>query len=662
MASRARKSLFRVDSMEMAPQGAVVSTRLRDISRQRLLEEMVQQVLYHGQLEPRAVQRKDGETNKYVILVVDTYTLRVITTVCNIHNLLQEGVCLVEQLDNPREALPVLDAIYFISPTEENIRLLLEDTVGVDGKAKRGKYKSAHVFFTHFLPDPLLGRIASAKGAANRIHTFAELNLSFVAHDQRVFHLARQSAFDRLMDGPSAAAAQEGVADQLATLCASLGALEAKIRFYRGPGDEQGACASLAADLEAKLLSISSRGPLFQRETAREGGWTVIIVNRAFDWLALLAHDFCYESIIYDLLGGSAVDVNKVVFKHNDGGIEKTIPLGEEKDALWARRHQPLWEVNEVVVQEVKRWAQKDEEMRGRTASATSSSNMATMAVNAMNALQSLPEHKERFARLQVHSDLCHQCFKQMEEHKLIEVGTFEQEILTGIDSAGRELLPKKIEKELGRFLGDPDVPPRTKFRTLLLYLASGEEGARDQDKRNSFARLLPRDEKEAVLSDIWRRASSAMAESPELQGAPRRAHYRERWSYSGTSPRSTKLRRWAPRVKEVLEKASSGDLSSTQFPFHGSKASGKSRPSEQIILFVIGGMSMAEARQAHQVSGERNIDVFVGSDCIVTPSMLMDNLLQKVRQLQEEEALAAAGGGMAASASERQARSSRGG
>jgi hypothetical protein len=49
----------------------------------------------------------------------------------------------VESISKSREPQPTLQAIYFVQPTADNVRRLIEDF-----RSKRPMYRAAHVFFT----------------------------------------------------------------------------------------------------------------------------------------------------------------------------------------------------------------------------------------------------------------------------------------------------------------------------------------------------------------------------------------------------------------------------------------------------------------------------------------------------------------------------------
>jgi syntaxin-binding protein 1 len=70
--------------------------------------------------------------------------MRIISSVCKMHEIALEGVLLVEDISKARERFPCRDAIYLLSPSEESIEALIKD---FQDSAKPA-YRNIHVFFT----------------------------------------------------------------------------------------------------------------------------------------------------------------------------------------------------------------------------------------------------------------------------------------------------------------------------------------------------------------------------------------------------------------------------------------------------------------------------------------------------------------------------------
>jgi syntaxin-binding protein 1 len=106
-----------------------------------------------------------GSAHQFCVLLVDTSSLAILSSFCNVYDILDEGVtgkqswsfssicsahkltlyCLViEDVGKKRQAMPQLEAIYFISPTINSINSLCEDFED----ASNPHYEAVHVFFT----------------------------------------------------------------------------------------------------------------------------------------------------------------------------------------------------------------------------------------------------------------------------------------------------------------------------------------------------------------------------------------------------------------------------------------------------------------------------------------------------------------------------------
>jgi hypothetical protein len=112
----------------------------RQITRDRLLFEML-----------RSTRKNSKSTWK--VLIMDKFTVKIMSYACKMADITEEGVSLVEDLYKRRQPLPSLDAIYFIQPTKENIVMFLSD---MSGRSPLYKKYVQHIrpttsYYVHFL-------------------------------------------------------------------------------------------------------------------------------------------------------------------------------------------------------------------------------------------------------------------------------------------------------------------------------------------------------------------------------------------------------------------------------------------------------------------------------------------------------------------------------
>ena len=543
-------------------QGVVRETLLRDVIRAT-----------HG-----------GAAAQWRVLVVDQLTIRVVSKALHMHQLAQEKVLVVEQLEVGRSPHPALEAIYYLAPTEAGVAALTQDLLG-------GRYAAAHVYFSQPIPDRLFHRLAESP-ACTKFLALKEVNLAFVPVEPLVYSLGSSGALGAFHVGEEVArrAAMEEMADRVAGLCTSLGEMPA-IRYR----EESEHTADLANMVQARLDALKAEQP-----DLRAGG-QLLLLDRAFDPVTPLVHDVTVQAMAADL----NIGLEDGLYKYEQDGEERKAVM-DETNKLWVEvRYKHFIDAVEVVNAKQKELAAYAKQIKEGDAKGMKTD------------IKKLPKYEQDKRETTALLDLLTHCMEWATRNKdLLEV---EQAFATGQDEEGRRLA-KPMSKLLSPLI-NPNISTRDKVRIILLYaISEGGISKEDLDKIIVHGKLSP--------------AEAAMIRGFEDLGVPiiRQPGQEAAWKLQRKArPAARPFMRWTPVLMDLVEQAMDGKLSDADFPLVRPEAGAAARYGQfnrktRMVVFVVGGVSLGEARVGQQLAVERAKDweVVVGGSTLLTPSSFL--------------------------------------
>jgi len=245
------------------------------------------------------------------ILLVDKTTMRIMSSACRMYDVLQQGVTVVEDVTINRQPLP-FDAIYFLSPTETSVERLLTDFD--PKKKKKVQYPRVHLFFNARIDDKLLAKIQDHY-VSDRIKTLKELHVDWLAVESQAFHFDSPDSFQGLFSPSGDPEITEyAIAKRLVSLCIALGEYPT-VRYARS----QNVAGRLASTLQNLLEGLPKS---YSKALSKTGkGFTLLILDRKFDPMTPLLHEFTYQAMIYDLI--KDIEDNCYTYEYTTDGEKK---------------------------------------------------------------------------------------------------------------------------------------------------------------------------------------------------------------------------------------------------------------------------------------------------------------------------------------------------
>jgi len=362
-------------------------------------------------------------------------------------DIVDSGVALVESLEKGREPLPAMEAVYLMSPTEQSLGLLLADWERGKGSSPP-PYKAAHVFFTSKVSTAELARIKACAALIPHLRTLKELDLEVIPVDPRVFLTAAPEALPALFGPNSAGPARSELirtqARRLATLFVSLREVP-HIRYVAprdsGSGGSEASStsvgggsphpAALARELIGWLREMGVAGA-----ESRPSTCDLLIVDRALDAVAPVIHEWTYEAMCYDLLGGKITEGGAYDYEvaTGSGSVEsKTALLTERSDALWKElRHSHIAEVLLTLSERTKKFTQTNKAAALKAGGAESIGQGATDPGALRRLVESLPQYREEITRLATHTSIADELNATISRRGLQAAGKVEQDVVFG--------------------------------------------------------------------------------------------------------------------------------------------------------------------------------------------------------------------------------------
>ncbi|AMD21123.1 HEL158Cp [Eremothecium sinecaudum] len=396
------------------------------------------------------------------VLVLDTKTTAIISSILRVNDLLKSGVTVHSLIKQQRSPLPDVPVVYFVQPTEENIDLIVEDL-------NKNMYSEYYINFSSSLKRELLEDLAKKVATiskSSRIKQVYDQYTEFVVTEPELFSLDLNGTYALINNPQSSEDAImqlcEKIADGLFNVILTVGNIPV-IRAPRG-----GPAEMVAQKLESKLRDyvISTRSNNSNNALER---FLLLILDRNIDLPTMLAHSWIYQCLVFDVFKLSRNTIS-VPSTDSQGQVTYKKMDIEPKDFFWnSNAHLPFPDAVENVESALSEYKLEAEEITKKTGV----NNIDDLDPNSHNdtlqiqeAVDKLPQLTAKKNIIDTHMNVLAALLKELENKGLDSF--FELEQMTDSTKFRQSYL--EILKD-GRTNNLED-----KFRTLIiLYLTAAD-------------------------------------------------------------------------------------------------------------------------------------------------------------------------------------------
>lgn len=505
---------------------------IRGLVKQRLVREMVK-----------------GVQGQYKIVLADEPAIKILNAAFRVHELMDHGITLVDNISNKRQPMPTFPAIYFVSPTEANINRIVEDFNDPKGR----HYQSAHLFFTTTCPRALMNKLGQHQKVVTNVKAFVDMQIDFHAIEPLVFTLDHQRDLMSFFGASFSEVEVTNVAIRLFNAIKCSGVTRCAVRFQQG---------ALAATRVAKKVQeiMQSTNDMAQPTGSASfqpiGGGAVppmlLVVDRSLDMVSPFLHDVAVHGMLRDLLPSSLKDGQIYRFDTVQDGkpIEKPMPLDDEDD-IWCKfRHQHVVEVLSL------NKALNEQFLRDFAAAVKveRDSSKATDAELA-EATRTLAKYRTRKQLLSMHTQIVERLTGAYRSQGIDMIVPLEQRLATGKDVDGADVSVSTCwKREVQPILTSTDkrYSDDSKIRLALLYAVCSSADQLNEVKEAAKGTTSLQEAQLQALSifEPWGKKKQSRLRVPS--SAPLHKH----------------TARFDPAIKRVVADLIKGTLPTADFPF----------------------------------------------------------------------------------------------
>ncbi|KAI8803403.1 Sec1-like protein [Cladochytrium replicatum] len=510
------------------------------------------------------------------VLLLDAETTPIISIVMTQSQLLAKEIYLIDKVENRhREKMRHLKCLCFVRPSPESIQAVVEEL-------REPAYGEYYLYFSNTLKKSSVERLAEV----DEQEVVREVQEFFAD-----FHAANSDLFSLNMSAPAYPLYVENLStwDTRSFARATEGLVSVLLALKKKPVIRYQRNSAVAKKLASEVMyNIQQEGPLFEfRRTDTPP--VLLILDRKNDPVTPLLIPWTYQAMVHELMGivNGRVDLSNVPDVRSE---LKEVVLSTDQDEFY--KSTMFLNMGDLGAQ-IKDYVT---DFQAKHKSSMQIDSIADMK----RFVEQYPDFRKLSGNVTKHVTLVGELSRLVDKQSLLEVSELEQNLAVA-DNHNQDL------KSLLKLIEKPSVPEIRKAILAALYALRYEKSP-----TNSIPTILEALSKSGV-SD---RAVSAVSWIVQYAGVDQRQEglfssenvvNRAKTIIKGLKGVENVYTQHQPALVSTIEALIKGRLKDSSYPFIDSST--RDRP-QDIIVFIIGGVTYAEAREITKLNDANNPSV----------------------------------------------------
>jgi len=395
-------------------------------------------------------RRKKAEN---CILVIDNETSKVLSSFLSFSDLLNTGLFSIENISKKRMPFPKSKVIYMIYPTQENCNKILQDFIN----NKKPLYNKINIYFMESIEENKLDILVN-ENIINRIKKCYDLNLSYFIYDKNIFTFGYKIGSNlHILKAP-----KEYTHKKLCEISIKLFTVCSVINFFPNIIFQINSNASkwVAIEVNRRLQN------LYKNKKIKKKG-ILLITDRTLDPISPAIHNYSYSSLIYDLLEKNIKTEENNKDNFNIINMDNLKGKLDYKDSLWNYyKDLHIAEIIEKLPNDFEEFKSSDIGKIGDKNNIHSSNKMEFEIKNISN-------YQNKIKLFGLHLRMATEVNNLFKSKNYQEIIEHEQDILTGEDKNGNELLFEELYEKFINIKAKIKMNDNDIIRVLMIYLYS---------------------------------------------------------------------------------------------------------------------------------------------------------------------------------------------